>query len=237
MINTPIPYKKIILISDLDAKMIDRMLEILLIYYGNTTREQFERDLFSKTGAICIFEPTTDKLIGFSTFKEFYHTVDGQQYVILFSGDTIIEKEYWGSQALAMGFGEQMVSMINRYPDNEIYWFLISKGIRTYKYLPAFFKEYYPNHKTSTPEKYQRIMDSLAYHIFPDLYDKPAGVINVKKGQFLKSEFFPPPHPSNEIEEFYFRMNPGHIKGDELVCLTALKADNVCDHMRRALNI
>jgi hypothetical protein len=237
MKNTLTPYHKIVPIQDLSQQQIDRMLEMLLVYYGNTTREQFERDLNSKTGAICIYEPGNNHLVGFSTFKEFYHTVEGQEYAILFSGDTIIEKEFWGSQALVMGFGAQMVSMINRYPHHEIYWFLISKGIRTYKYLPAFFKEYYPNHKTAAPEKYQKIMDSLAYHIFPDLYDKEAGVINVKQGQYLKSEYYPPLHPNNEVEDFYFRMNPGHIKGDELVCLTALKADNVCDHIRRALKI
>jgi hypothetical protein len=231
------PYRKIQQIEDLDAGLVKRMFEILLIYYGNTTWPQFERDLFSKTAAICLYEPETDKLVGFSTLKEFHHTVDGQEYEILFSGDTIIEKEYWGSQALVMGFGEHLISMMNRYPNNEIYWFLISKGIRTYKYLPTFFKEYYPNHKTATPEKYQRLMDSLAYHIFPELYDKQAGVIKVKEGQYLKSEYRPNPHPNNGVEEFYFRMNPGHVKGDELVCLTAVKADNICDHIRRALKI
>jgi hypothetical protein len=231
------PYRKTQSIENLDARLVNRMFEIFLNYYANTTKSQFEHDLSSKTAVICLYEPESDKLVGFSTLKEFYHIVDGQEYVILFSGDTIIEKEYWGSQALVMGFGEHMVSMINRYPHHEIYWFLISKGVRTYKYLPVFFKEYYPNYKTSTPGKYQQIMDSLAYQFFADLYRKEDGVIKVREGQYLKSEYHPNQHPNNEIEEFYFRMNPGYLKGDELVCLTALKADNVCDHIRRALRI
>ncbi len=237
MKNISKPYRKIHQIETLDGRLVKRMFEVMIIYYGNTTWTQFERDLFSKTAAICLFEPETDKLVGFSTLKEFKHMVDGQEYVILFSGDTIIEKEYWGSQALAMGFGEHIISMMNRYPNNEIYWFLISKGIRTYKYLPAFFKEYYPNLRIPTPIKYQHLIDSLAHHLFPEFYDKQSGVIKVKDGQYLKGEYHPNPHPNNEIEEFYFRMNPGHMKGDELVCLTALKADNLCDHIRRALKI
>ncbi len=231
------PYPKIISIEDLDENLQNSMFEILVEYYANTTWPRFQQDLSSKTAAICLFEPEANELVGFSTVQEFYHTVDGQEHVILFSGDTIIRKEHWGSQALVLGFGNYMVSMINRYPDHEIYWFLISKGIRTYRYLPAFFKEYYPNHKTSTPEKFQRIIDSLAFKLFPDLYSKEDGVIKVKNGQYLKSEYFPHPHPNSEIEEFYFRMNPGHVKGDELVCLTALRADNICDHIRRVLKI
>lgn len=232
-----IPYKKIISINNLDRVLVNRMFELLKIYYANTKWANFERDLFSKTAAICLFNPSNDKLIGFSTLHEFFHTIDGVEYVILFSGDTIIEKEFWGSQALVMGFGEYMVSMINRFPNREIFWFLISKGIRTYKYLPAFFKEYYPNHLSRTPEKHQKIMDSIATMLFPKLYDKKAGIIRVNEGQFLKSEFFPNPHPNNEVETFYFKMNPGHVKGDELVCLTALDANNICDHIKKILGI
>lgn len=231
------PYRKILKIDELGNELVDSMLHILVKYYANTTQESFFRDLYSKTAAICLFNPTNNKLVGFSTLREFFHTVDGEEYVILFSGDTIIEKEFWGSQALVMGFGEYMVSMMNLHTSKEIYWFLISKGIRTYKYLPAFFKEYYPNHLTKTPEKYQRIIDSLATLLFPDIYDKTAGVLRVKDGQYLKSEFFPNSNPNNEIENFYFSKNPGYVKGDELVCLTALKADNICDHIRRILNI
>jgi hypothetical protein len=231
------PYRKILRVNELSPHVIDSMLRILIKYYANTTQENFHRDLFSKTAAICLFNPISHNLIGFSTLSEFMHTVDGQEYAILFSGDTIIEKEFWGSQALVLGFGEYMVSMMNRYSNNEIYWFLISKGIRTYKYLPAFFKEYYPNHVSKTPEKHQRIMDSLATLLFPDIYDKSAGVLRVVDAQYLKSEYFPSPHPNNEIETFYFSRNPGYVKGDELVCLTALRADNICDHIRRILHI
>jgi hypothetical protein len=235
--KAPTPYRKILRIDGLNAAITDSMLNILRKYYANTTTENFHRDLFSKTAAICLFNPINHQLVGFSTLKEFIHKVEGQDYAILFSGDTIIEREFWGSQALVLGFGEFMVSMMNRYPDNEIYWFLISKGIRTYKYLPAFFKEYYPNHVSDTPEKYQKLMDCLATHFFPDIYDKAAGVLKVVDGQHLKSEYFPSAHPNNEIEKFYFSRNPGYVKGDELVCLTALKADNICDHIRKILHI
>jgi hypothetical protein len=232
-----IPYRKIIQVSELNGSMIDKMVSILDKYYANTTRERFEKDLFSKTAAICLFNPQNDELIGFSTLREFIHQLNGRDYVILFSGDTIIEKEFWGSQELVFGFGAYMISMMKRFPEHEIYWFLISKGVRTYRYLPAFFKEYYPNHKTQPPEKQQQIMDSLATLFFGEDYDQKTGVISVKNAQYLKHEYLPGPYPRNEPEAFYFKMNPGFVRGDELVCLTALKTDNICDFIKRALRI
>jgi hypothetical protein len=80
---------------------------------------------------------------------------DGRDMRILFSGDTIIMKEYWGSMALSLLFGELMIRLLKEYEDKEIYWMLISKGLRTYKYLPSFFLEYYPCSDKPTPENYR----------------------------------------------------------------------------------
>jgi hypothetical protein len=231
------PYRKILPIEQIGKELADTMYRMLNAYYGNTTRENFERDLSSKTFVICLFEPVHNNLVGFSTLKEFYHSVDGKEYMILYSGDTIIEKEYWGSQALVMGFGEHMISMIRRFPDHEIFWFLISKGIRTYKYLPVFFREYYPHPRVATPQKHQAIMDSVARKLFADDYKQDRGIIAMENGQYLKGEFIPQPNLENEVEAFYYKKNPGHAKGEELVCLAALRADNVCDHIKRVLKI
>jgi hypothetical protein len=231
------PYRKILPIEQIGKELADIMFRMLNAYYGNTTRENFERDLSSKTFVICLFEPMNNNLVGFSTLKEFYHSVDGKEYMILYSGDTIIEKEYWGSQALVMGFGEHMISMIRRFPDHQIFWFLISKGIRTYRYLPVFFREYYPHHRVDTPQKHQSIMDSVARKLFADAYVQDRGIIAMENGQYLKGEFIPQPNLANEVEAFYYKMNPGHAIGEELVCLAALRADNVCDHIKRVLKI
>ncbi len=49
-----------------------------------------------------------------------------------FSGDTIIEKEYWGNRALTCAMYRYIVSFKLRYPLVPVYWILISKGFKTY---------------------------------------------------------------------------------------------------------
>jgi hypothetical protein len=52
-----------------------------------------------------ILLPDGESLCGFSTQVMFDHTVDGKSVKIVFSGDTIIDKNHWGSMALPLVLG------------------------------------------------------------------------------------------------------------------------------------
>lgn len=231
------PVRKVIPRERLDVQQIDRMFYLMDTYYTNIRFEDFHNDLQSKTAVICLFNPNDNQLVGFSTLKEYFHLFESKELLILFSGDTILEKEFWGSQELALGFGDYMLHLMKTYPLHDIYWLLISKGFRTYKYLPAFFKEYYPNPVKETPLFYRNLMHSLAHQAFPDRYDEKSGVIKMTDGPFLKEQYHPQLKKGGRTEKFFYQHNPGYIHGDELVCITELKAENICDFMKRILKL
>ena len=104
------------------------------------------------------------------------------------------------------------------------------KGYKTYKFLPTFFKEFYPNYKAETPEKFKNIMDLFGEIKYPNEYNKENGVIeykgikdSLKKGvaDITEKEL------KDKNVQFFLESNPNYEKGNDLVCITSLKIENL----------
>ena len=220
--------RKRIRVACLSPEQLDRMYALMKDYYENVDRLVFESDLKEKDWVLVINDDNSDRIVGFSTQVLFHMEFLGENIQILFSGDTIISKDHWGSMALIKAFGELILELIERHHGTPLYWLLISKGLRTYKYLPTCFKEFYPNWITETPAYILNLMHHLGQIKFPQSYNRECGIIEAYKGsQYLKKEFHPVPNSMKPYESFFYKVNPGYIKGDELLCLAKLCIDNI----------
>jgi hypothetical protein len=155
--------------------------------------------------------------------------VDGRQVKALFSGDTIIDRQHWGDQALAHVWGRFALSLIDGLADGELYWFLISKGYKTYRFLPLFFHEFYPRHDMLTPPWAGAVIDAFGQARYPDDYDPRAGVIRAGAWQYRLREGLADVTPERLRDvhvRFFHAANPHHQRGDELCCLAPLTRDN-----------
>ena len=106
-------------------------------------------DLQAKQWVILLYDD--NRLCGFSTQVVFDFPHEHRLTRILFSGDTIIDKHYWGSLALPVAWGRLMLLLQSSRPDTDLFWLLTSKGYKTYRFLPVFFHEFYPCYCTPTP--------------------------------------------------------------------------------------
>ena len=68
--------------------------------------------------------------VGFSTWTEI--DVERQQgkALVVFSGDTVIEKAYWGNKDLQKSFAKKMFATKQKNPHWAVFWLLISKGFK-----------------------------------------------------------------------------------------------------------
>jgi hypothetical protein len=227
---------KIVKPSDIDAETRLEMFNIMDLHYANTFPENFTADLEKKTHVIMLYDPESNRLCGFSTQKIFPFKLNGEEILVLFSGDTIIRKEYWGSLQLSIAFGKLMIETIRLNPAQNFYWMLISKGVRTYKFLHAFFIEYFPKFGTEISPEIKIMMDALAYSMYPEQYDKASMVIRaLPDGQYLRPEFQQFEVSGNRELDTFFKLNPGFSHGDELVCFTHLTIENLRPFIKRAL--
>src|SRR5580700_2598352 len=169
---------------DLTDRQRETMFALMERHYDAVCQEVFETDLDEKPWVILISDPTNGELCGFSTQMVFEVEVAGRSIRALFSGDTIIDQSHWGDQALAHVWGRLALSLIDALPGAELYWFLISKGYKTYRFLPVFFNEFYPRYDRPTPAAAKTVIDALAAARYPHDYDPQAGVIRAGSEQY-----------------------------------------------------
>lgn len=199
-------------------------------HYDLAPRETFERDLFEKDNVIVIRDEASGQICGFSTQKLFSTMVQGVPVSAVFSGDTIIDRSCWGSQELVRAFARYCGTVEASLAGRRLFWFLISKGYRTYLYLPLFFREYFPRHDGPTPKFEQQALDALASRKFGSFYSARTGLIEFPRshGQ-LKPELadIPKGREDDPRVRFFLERNPRYAQGSELACIGELTPSNL----------
>jgi hypothetical protein len=220
---------RLIEVADLTAGQRDEMFALMDRHYANVHRDVFEADLAEKRWVILLGDPTVDRLCGFSTQVLLDATVAGRPVKVLFSGDTIVSREHWGDRALSHVWGRLALSLMDAHPGAELYWLLLSKGYRTYRFLPIFFHKFYPRHDAPTPPWARAVLDAVAGQRYPEQYDATAGVVRTTPWQYRLREDLAgvtPERLKDPHVHFFQLRNPGHTRGDELCCLAPLTREN-----------
>lgn len=201
----------------------DEMFALMAGHYDGVTREAFDADLKRKDEVILLHDGG-GKIRGFSTYvwNPCGEMAEGD---VVFSGDTVIDRECWGTQELVKGFCRRMGER-KRESDRKLFWFLISKGHRTYRYLPLFAKRFHPH-----PERQELLLEELAGRVaegmFGEAWQADEGVIRFANsaGQ-LRGDLAGAPEGNSWVEFFMVR-NPGYLRGEELVCMAEMSAGNL----------
>ncbi|HJK91691.1 MAG TPA: hypothetical protein RMH85_31120 [Polyangiaceae bacterium LLY-WYZ-15_(1-7)] len=191
-------------------------------YYTEVERPTFERDLDDKDVVIVLRDSGDGSIQGFSTLKVYARKVHGRRVVAIFSGDTIIDAPYWGQSALHWTFLRFLVQVKLRHPLTPVYWFLISKGYKTYLLLARNYPHHWPRHDAPTPAFEQALLDALSADRFGEAYDREAGVLRFPESHGRLRGHVAPLSPELLAQpdvRFFAEKNPGHPHGDELCCL------------------
>jgi len=213
-------------VSDLDR---EQMFSLMQLYYENVRREEFELDLAGKDWVITARCPRTSKVLGFSTQSFLVVNTGAHDLGVLFSGDTIVDARYWGRNPLSTLWGRLALSLIDENPECALYWFLISKGYKTYRFLPVFFREFYPRANVSTPMWAAQLIETMAVQRFGRRYCRERGIVRSElPGCRLRPEVaaITESRLKDEAVAFFHAANPGHAEGDELCCLAPLTREN-----------
>lgn len=226
---------KIIKAAELCEQDTLTMFSLMDEFYDHMRLEVFLRDLQNKDYCVLLYDEN-NRIKGFSTQKILCVPVDGKDIYGVFSGDTIIHKSCWGSSELFKVSIRFFIEYGKQFGD--FYWFLISKGYKTYKILPAFFEVFYPCSKTRTPPAAKRIMDAYGDFLYPGEYDSADGVVKYKTVKDRLRDGVADITEAtlkNEHVAFFAEANPTYYKGDDLVCLAQMSEDNLTYFARKRI--
>jgi hypothetical protein len=225
-------------IDDLKPYQMKQMYSMMDKYYNNMRWSNFIKDLMEKDYIITITDEQGD-VKGFTTQKILSQDVNNIKVYGLFSGDTISEIDntrYNCSLELFKHGFNFAIKLSEDFKDKLFYWFLISKGFRTYRLL-QYFKEFYPRYDQITPEFEQKIIDTFGCN-YSDKYNLKTGIIqfdglkdNLKHGVYCIGER----QMKNPHIKYFLNKNPDWSKGNELVCLAKLSNENITKAGQRIL--
>ena len=213
----------------LSCEKIAQCFDVFKRHYDCVDFDRFLNDLKEKEHII-VLEDLSGHMVGFSTLTVYELEVMGRRVRIVYSGDTIIDKAHWGSQQLVRCWCSFAGTLKAQDPDAKLYWLLISKGHRTYLYLPLFAHRFYPRYDETTPSFEEAILRTFGEFKFSRDYRPDKGIISFaeSRGQ-LKPHVADVPltHLSNEHVQFFLNKNSDYLKGDELACICELDATNL----------
>lgn len=225
-------HSEVLDVSVLDSGIPAEMFALYERYYESTSLPLFQSDLAEKRWVI-LLRDDAGILRGFSTGRVL--TCSGVR--VFFSGDTIIDHRYWGEQALPHAFAGLMGQLLADR-GAPLYWLLLTKGYRTYRFLPVFFAEYFPRPGVETPAEVQLLIDQIATLKFGSAYDAASGRLRFpqSRGQ-LRPEWGVVPEGRRKRPDvaFFLERNPDFARGDELVCLARVTLENVRPRIRAFL--
>jgi hypothetical protein len=223
-------------VASLSEAEVRGLFTVFSASYEAVSLEQFTADLSAKDDVL-LLRDAAGAVQGFSTQVTRRSEIDGRLIRVLFSGDTIINPEWWGTQELVRAWCRYAGRVKSRHADEPLYWLLLSKGHRTYLYLPLFFHHYHPQSGTEDTTL-RHIKDGVASQMFGGDYRADCGRLEFASSKgHLRSALADVPTARDRREHvaFFLERNPRYAEGHELVCLAEISPDNMRGAARRHL--
>ncbi|MSU59982.1 MAG: GNAT family N-acetyltransferase [Pedosphaera sp.] len=219
--------------DELTAAQVREMFELLAQHFDGVTQAQFAHDLAEKNRVILLTRD--ERLVGFSTLLASTTAFEDEIIHMIYSGDTIVAPEAWGTTTLSRAWISAVNGWRAELPEGRCFWLLLTSGFRTYRFLPVFWREFFPRFDRATPPEQQRLLNYLASEQFGLQFDSQRGLVRFQNPQRLRAGLnqIPAGRANDPHIAFFAARNPGHADGDELACLTELCPENLTAAGRR----
>jgi len=228
---------RLIAAPEVTPTMRKAMYSIHSSYFQNTDMARFTSDLNEKDWVLQLLD-NKEQTIGFTTIQIRTTQWRGDCIRYIFSGDTIVERAYWQSNLLIPAFGAFMMHVFEIDPVVPLFWFLISKGYRTYRILPTYFRNYVPAENDAHDSTILPLLHHIASEKFGTCYKPDKGIVSytcVKDYMSPDLLIVEETRRKNPHISYFIGRNPGFIRGDELACLARVSPDNLTPIAHRIL--
>ena len=212
-------------VSRLSPELRERMLSLMRRCYEGVDDDRFRSDLARKQYVILLFDKADQSLAGFSTIALELIEHEGRTVEVLFSGDTVIHPDYWGQKVLDGAFSRFLFWRKIRRPFQPLRWLLLSGGYKTYLIILRYFQGAFPRRGLTPSAADVAFVDTLCRRWWPDQYDPAAGIVRMQGHYKVKAGIAPVDAAALADPDiaFFVEKNPGHVDGDELVCIADVK--------------
>lgn len=215
----------------------ERMYALFSDVYEGSNFKAFERDLGDKHWVVRIFD-AQGALVGFTTVRLQPDHWQGRDLLFVFSGDTVMARQARGSMALAGCFAHVLQRAVEQAAGASVWWVLLSKGHRTYRYLPLYFHRWHPRAGQDALPLELALLDRFCGERYGTAWKAERGLV-VFEGSKDRLNDAEAAIPEGKLADpairFFLERNPGFRNGDELACLAEVCETNMKPRSRSVL--
>lgn len=213
--------------TELTATDRELMYRLMTTHYEKVDRSDFQDDLAEKEWVI-VMSDSQRGILGFTTLMRVRAQFGNEPLVALYSGDTVLDPDIWGAGGWARAWGHLAAKLMHEIRPVPLYWLLLTATHRTYRFLPTFFREYYPRPGFEMTPVYRGRLEALVRQKFVAEYDAARGIVRTNRPLLVKRERIDLATAgiTEEHAAFFAERNPGYLQGDYLVCITDLSERN-----------
>lgn len=221
----------------LDAKSRERLFQLFSSYFIAADPSRFHADLDAKE-SVLLLSDARGVIVGFSTIGRVRTELRGRTLAAVYSGDTLIDPAWWGASGWMGVWLRHTLKAAEDEVAAEVYWLLLTATPRSYRFLPAFFRDYVPLPDGREPEALREAKDALVRSVFPTAYDPFTGIVHPHHPYPVREEkrSLARVKESDPATRFFLAANPNAVEGDYLVCLAPLSRENLNEAGRRLLD-
>lgn len=232
------PKSKVIKVSSLSVVELKEMHDVFSKYYNNADLETFFLDINKKQYVLLIKDRIDDRIVGFSTIALMDLDYGEKKVIGFFSGDTILEKEYWGSRRWQITWALFFLRIKLANPFTPIFWLLISKGYKTYLLLANNFENYYPRLDGNDP-KLEKVVDFYCDELYQDYYLKDEKILDFG-GQYQSlqdgvAEICDDLMSEEPKIQYFEKCNPNWRRGTELPCVGVMEISALTNFIKKVI--
>lgn len=209
----------------------EEMWNIYKAYYNSNKEDFMKRIETNNQFAIYMHNET---IVGFTGIKINRTKVGGKRKMLIYFGQTVIEKQYRGNALLTMTGLKICMKYFKELIFSDVYFWYDALTYKSYLVCAKPAEVCYPSRKQHTPNSIKKLINYIGQKHYPGSFCEELGTV-------IKSKIFVS-DPSvgigineekDEDIQFFMKANPNYAKGHGLITLTPMNKKNVLRLVKR----
>lgn len=195
-------------------------------FYAPVDRDRFEERI-REGGWILRVLDDRGEIRGVTPMRRIELTVLERRVRVLHCDPTAVETGAFGSEVLHRTWADFLAALREGEPGVPLYASIAANGFRAYLHLPRFFREFHPRSGRPAPAFERALIEGIGRLCFPGEY-RDGVAVRTRPREWLRADLSRPTAVQwNDPHVRYFLdRNPGHGRGDALVCVGEFSPGN-----------
>ena len=217
--------------NDFTASTKEEMWNIYKGYYNANKGEFMKR--IETNNQFAIYKHN-GRIVGFTGIKINRTKIDGNKKMLIYFGQTVIERKYRGNALLTMTGLKVCLKYFRELIFSDVYFWYDALTYKSYLVCAKPAEECFPSHKQQTPGSIKKLINYIGYTHYKDSFCEELGtVVKTKIAVSDPSVSIGMNEEKDADIRFFMKANPNHAQGHGLITLTPMSQKNVSVLVKR----